>query len=248
MANWEIKGMQQQLKMILKKRKITYQELAETMNVSEITIKRLFSMGDPSLQKVIKICEILNIEFKTLIMSLESQNNKAQTFTLEQEKYFAEHMHFYYFYLQLKHNNAEEIEAKFQLPQMEIYRRLRILEDLDLVEVFEGNKFKKKIDGPISWIRHGPLQKKLMLARHMEYAKTFTEQVDQEYNTIRSGVASISHQSYKQMQKDYQELFDKHQSMFIRDGQVTEDKDLIPIAWMFGFGKFQEDIATLIKA
>src|SRR5690554_7626556 len=53
------------LKKLLKLKGIVYQDLAEGLELSLPSIKRLFSTGDISLNRLDKICEIAGIDFRS---------------------------------------------------------------------------------------------------------------------------------------------------------------------------------------
>ena len=79
------------LKRLLKMKGIVYQDLAAALELSLPSVKRLFSTGDISLNRLDKICEISGIEFTDLLKLMDLSKSKFHSeLTLEQEDFLSE--------------------------------------------------------------------------------------------------------------------------------------------------------------
>ena len=74
------------LKKYLKAKNITYRELAKALDLSEASVKRLFSEQSFSLKRLEEICKILDLEFYDLArMSKLNDAQDSNPLTTEQE-------------------------------------------------------------------------------------------------------------------------------------------------------------------
>ena len=78
------------LKKSLKLRGITYSQLAEMLDISEATVQRIFSINAFSLERFLKICDLIDLSFQDLAQLEEQTENKIQFYyTKEQEEVLA---------------------------------------------------------------------------------------------------------------------------------------------------------------
>src|SRR5262245_4742004 len=75
-----------ELKRVLRERRITYATVAKRMSVSEASVKRWFSTGDFSLERIDRICDLAGIEMSGLIDSMREHIHPTNQLTLAQEQ------------------------------------------------------------------------------------------------------------------------------------------------------------------
>ena len=91
------------LKNALKEQGITYQQVAEALDLSEASVKRLFSERQFSLQRLDQICSLLGLEISDLVRRLD-QAQRIDALTAEQEQELVQvqlHLHHHRLSLQL---------------------------------------------------------------------------------------------------------------------------------------------------
>ena len=75
------------LKQYLKAKGITYKQLAEEIELSEASVKRLFSKQTFSLSRLEDVCRILDIDFYDLVLMDKERSRKTlKKLTIEQEQ------------------------------------------------------------------------------------------------------------------------------------------------------------------
>ena len=77
------------LKRELKSRDITYADVAKHLDLSEASIKRMFSAKDFMLSRLDDICEFAGIEFADLARAVEARDTLLTQLSPEQEKELA---------------------------------------------------------------------------------------------------------------------------------------------------------------
>ena len=207
----------------------------------------MFSGDDLAISKIIAIGNTLNLSFQEIINSSLTNQKQSFSFTEAQEEYLAEHIHLYYFLNLLGNHEGEELQELAGLDAKQIYRYLRSLEKIDLLELHPNNKYRLKYYWPITWLKGGPLQKSLMMTRHKEYIEHLTNNLQKEHSHISSGEGVMSKESFKLMQDDYKRLFEKYAAIRMRDQQTTPKENLIEHIWLHGAGEFHRDIDELLK-
>ncbi len=138
------------LKEQLKKNKITYEHLAEELQVSVPTIKRWMGDADIGLSDLIRICEVLNLNLAELYALTEKLKGHSgdNTLTDEQQKFLAKNPNFFAYYLKiLDGQTPEQIAEKYKLTKLSTDKYLLRLEKLELIKVTGKLKVKSTISG-----------------------------------------------------------------------------------------------------
>ncbi|MCP3923481.1 MAG: helix-turn-helix transcriptional regulator [Desulfobacterales bacterium] len=147
------------LKKQLKLKGYTYLDLANELDLSEPTIKRMFSVKNISLQRVEEICSFLDIDFYELaLLYKKSIDKKNQELTTEQERILAENpklMTLLYF---LMHGwPLSLILEEYDFNEIEITGMMLKLDKFKLIELRPENNFKLLVSKNTLWKIDGPI-------------------------------------------------------------------------------------------
>ncbi|MET0355287.1 MAG: helix-turn-helix transcriptional regulator, partial [Cellvibrio sp.] len=74
------------LKKALKAHGLTYLKIAEALELSEASVKRLFAEQTISLQRLEQICQLMELEISDLVQMMNEQQPRLQHLSVEQEK------------------------------------------------------------------------------------------------------------------------------------------------------------------
>lgn len=74
------------LKKALKAHRLTYAEAANCLDITEASVKRLFSEQTISLQRLEQICQIMELEISDLVQMMNEQHPRLQHLTVAQEE------------------------------------------------------------------------------------------------------------------------------------------------------------------
>jgi transcriptional regulator with XRE-family HTH domain len=149
------------LKKLLKAKGIIYQDLAERMNLSLPTVKRILSKGDMTLNRLEEICQASEIAVTDVLRLIGTlSEGEPEELTEEQEKILSRYpARFAYFELLLNGMKPNQIENEFGISSKQT---IKILSDLDkwgLIEWSGNNKIKLKTSEMIRIRRDGALRK-----------------------------------------------------------------------------------------
>ena len=73
------------LKLELRKQRITYKQVSVALNLSETSVKRLFSEEAFSVKRLEKVCELLHMDISDLVHMMEKNIDLTTQLTREQE-------------------------------------------------------------------------------------------------------------------------------------------------------------------
>ncbi|MBK7962326.1 MAG: helix-turn-helix transcriptional regulator [Bdellovibrionales bacterium] len=162
------------LKAELKENGLTYAQFAKRVNLSEVSVKRLFSQRSSiHLDKIEQFCDALGLDFYELIRKAKNKNsNKKQHLTIEQEKALDKDAKLLlYFYSLLAGNSPEKIISDYKMTASDSQRYLLTLDRLGLIFLGSENKFKILASPFVEWAVDGPLSKSYEANLREEFLK-----------------------------------------------------------------------------
>lgn len=149
------------LKRCLKARGITYKEVAAALDLSEASIKRLFSERSFSMQRLEQICRLMDMSFSDLarLNDLKYQD-RLTTLSDSQEAALADDaILLSYFYLLLNGWKISRIAQRFELDKPRQIRLLAKLDRIGLIELQPRNRVRLLTARRIQWRRGGPVRR-----------------------------------------------------------------------------------------
>lgn len=147
------------LKQELRSHGINYRELAERLELSESTIKHMFSSKNFSLKRLDKICEILGIELTDLVARYEAKSPKIEQLTIENEKRLISDIPLLIVaYCVTNQWSVDDILRTYELSQAECIRCLVQLDRMQMIELLPENKVRLLISNNFQWHKNGPIE------------------------------------------------------------------------------------------
>jgi transcriptional regulator with XRE-family HTH domain len=148
------------LKRLLKRRGMGYRELARKLGVSEPTVKRLFSRGGFSLDRLLRIASVLGMSLAEIAQQAEQSAAKIATLSEVQERELvADPAFLLVAACALNGWTAEEIVATYRMTRAECVRRLLRLDRLGLVTLLPGDRIRLNVARDFDWLPGGPIQR-----------------------------------------------------------------------------------------
>ena len=125
------------LKTLLKNQKKTFEQLADHLDCSVPTVKRILGKEDLSLTRLLRICEFLDIsltDIETLTKEMKTEKFKL---TIEQSDFLLSNLGHFAFFMGLcsTDQSAEDIANKNKLNRPSLEKYLLDLENLGLIRV-----------------------------------------------------------------------------------------------------------------
>jgi DNA-binding Xre family transcriptional regulator len=149
-----------ELKRALREHPLTYKDVARKLELSEATVKRLFSTGDFSLQRVDAICELLGITLREILERAQDHAAPVNQLTLTQEQEIVSDTRlFFVTWLVLGRTQFDEIVRNYSFTERELAQYFIKLDRLEVIELQPGNRVRLLVSRRFSWRVGGPVQK-----------------------------------------------------------------------------------------
>lgn len=131
------------LKRLIKLKGLTYADLAERLECSLPTVKRILGPEELTLSRFLQLCEIADVNLAELETYAQEGNAQDESFTEEQERFLAQNRsHFAYLMKLFDGKTPRQIADEFNLPQRSTDRYLVALEKNQLIRVTGKQKVK----------------------------------------------------------------------------------------------------------
>ena len=148
------------LKRELKVRGFTYKALAAKLDLSESAIKHMFSTGNFSLRRLDEVCAVLELDIGDLVDISESQEQKIEQLSEEQELEIISDMRLLLVaYCLLNYWTFDEIVARYDITPEQGLRYLRRLDRMKFIELQPGDRVRLLIANNFSWRKDGAIER-----------------------------------------------------------------------------------------
>lgn len=147
------------LKQELKSRGMNYRQLATELQLSESTIKHMFSSKNFSLKRLDRICDLLDIELSDLVERYDTRSPKIEQLSIENEKRLISDIPLLMVaYCVTNHWTVEDILREYDLGEAEVIRCLAQLDRMHMIELQPENKVRLLVSKNFKWHKNGPIQ------------------------------------------------------------------------------------------
>ncbi|WP_028863466.1 helix-turn-helix domain-containing protein [Psychromonas aquimarina] len=191
------------LKAQLKAHGKTYDDVAKYLQLSQASVKRLFSEGNISLARLESICNMIELPLADLVLSMTIEHKKIDSLSLLQEQEIADDLLLLLLTVCVVNGfTFDDLLQEYSLTELECIQKLAKLDKLKIIELLPGNRFKLKISTNFAWLPDGPIQR-FFLKRVQEEFFNSHFKLPTEKLIVINGLLSLSTNAeiQKQMQK-----------------------------------------------
>lgn len=147
------------LKGALKAKGMTYAGVAKALQLSEASVKRCFSHGSFTLQRLESICALIGLEISDLAQLASETKPAFTSLTPEQEEALLKDGKLLLMtFLVLSHWRFEDIVRAYDISEHEAIQLLSRLDRLGMIDLLPGNRIKLLTATNFSWRKDGPMQ------------------------------------------------------------------------------------------
>jgi transcriptional regulator with XRE-family HTH domain len=149
----------QTLKRALKAKGYTYRQVAEALDLSEASVKRLLTGADLSVARLDRICQMMAMDVMDLAKMAESESRKLAELSEAQEKELvADEKLLLVAYWAVHGWRLADMLAYFQITEPEAIHCLIRLEKLNFLQLLPGNRIRLTLSPQFTWRAGGPIQ------------------------------------------------------------------------------------------
>lgn len=147
------------IKRQLKTHGLSYRDVAAALELSEPSVKRLFSTGRISLDRLLKLCELLGLTLAELTAEAEAGSPRLQSLSVAQEAELVSNFKLLLVAVcALNHWRMTDIIARYRLSEAECIRHLVRLDRVGLIELLPGNRIRIRVARDFDWLPAGPIR------------------------------------------------------------------------------------------
>lgn len=147
------------LKRLLRARGMTYRELAETLDLSEASVKRMFAKEALTLKRLEEVCGCLDVDLFEVTKLARNQSAQAQEMSIEQEAALAADARLLgVFYLVLNDWHLPDILERYEIEKAEVIALLAKLDHLGLIMLQPNDRVRLLIPRTMRLRNDGPIR------------------------------------------------------------------------------------------
>jgi len=148
------------LKACLRARDMTYKDLAAKLRVSEPTVKRMFSQGSFTLERIEQILEVIDLDLQELARLAREGSPAPTELTVEQEAALAQDQQLFSIFWLLQNNwSFDEILAAFTVSRAQLTAAFAQLDRLKLIRWGPRERARLLVRRDFHWRDGGPVKK-----------------------------------------------------------------------------------------
>ncbi len=152
---------------------VTYAAVAKTLDMSEASVKRMFSRKDFSLKRLDRVLELAGLELAELACSLERRERLVSRLTPEAERAIVADKKLMLVALcTLSQWPLERITRTYTLAEPECIRLFARLDRLGTIRLLPGNRYRLLLSRTFTWLPDGPFQQFFKAQAQSEYFRT----------------------------------------------------------------------------
>lgn len=201
------KALLQTLKRQLKLRGLTYVDVADHLQLSEASVKRLFSEGNISVRRLENVCGLLAITITDLVLIAQLEQTQITSLTFEQEQQIVgDEMLLLVSVLVIDGFTFDDIIGQFELKETTLIQYLAHLDRLKIIELQPQNRIKLLISQSFNWLVNGPIQQYFQRNIKEEFFKTDFKSSTEKLLVING---LLSDGSNSELQHEMQQLLNQ---------------------------------------
>lgn len=192
------------LKKQLKAQGKTYADVAELLQLSEASVKRLFAEQNFTLHRLECICHMMGLEISDLVQNMASEQHKIVQMSLEQEAEIAADLLLLMITVCVINGYTyEDLLEQYDICEHECLQKLALLDRLKIIDLLPGNRIKLLVAPDFSWHANGAIQRFFQEKVEQDF---FNSRFDKEHEQLMVINGLLSPSSNAEFQKKTRSL------------------------------------------
>lgn len=209
------------LKQHMRAKNLTYRDAARVLNLSEASVKRLFSERNFTMRRLEIMCDLVEISLRELLDVAENQIQRTDQLSREQEQAIVEDPKLLLVGVCIINGYSfADILAKYRLEEPELIGLFTRLDRLDIIELLPGNRYRLKLSPDFTWQPNGPIQRFFIESLVTE---DMVDEMKSSDNHIHLVWGMLSRESGMELERKIRRLIDDYV-------QLTSKENKLPMA------------------
>jgi len=186
-------GLVEVLKRELRSRGITYAQVARKLNLSEASVKRMFSRRNFTLKRLDQVCQLTQGEFSDLAQALAREEKLLSRLSLEQEKEIASSIKLFLVAVcVLNHVDPDQIVALYDISKPECIQLLVKLDRVGFIRLLPNNRIRLMVSRDFTWLPDGPIQRFFKQHAHSDFFRSSFDRTDEHMVAVNGMLSRAS--------------------------------------------------------
>lgn len=212
------------LKQEFRRQGLTYKDIAVQLGLSEVSIKRIFSDKNISLEQLENLCQIARIDIAGLVRLADENREYSGQLTIEQERTIISDIRLVLVLVCIiNHWSFNEILEKYDFKETELFRLFAKLDKMSIIELLPANRYRLKLSRHFSWKPRGPIQKFFLESILQEYLKP---SFDDSSNHLNFVWGMLTPESANELNRRIHRVVDEFLKMAELDLRVSVHKKM----------------------
>ncbi|NOR79977.1 MAG: helix-turn-helix domain-containing protein [Methyloprofundus sp.] len=200
------------LKRTLKAQGLSYDDVAKELDLSEASVKRLFSHSSFSLARLDKVCQMMGMEISDLVTQMQRYSHAmVSELSLQQEQEIASDTGLLLVTVCILNRwTLAQLIEHYHLSEHQCIHYLAVLDRLQLIDLLANNRIKLRVAANFKWIDNGPIQQFFQQKLASDFfSTTFNQQHEQliVINGMLSAEAmAVFHRKLTQLAREFDAL------------------------------------------
>jgi transcriptional regulator with XRE-family HTH domain len=148
------------LKKALRDRGLTYARVAKGLGLSESSVKRTFSRGTLSLDRLEQVCALMELEIADLLNLTRAAEGRATELSEEVERTLVDDLKLLLVaLLAINDWTAQAMLDTYRFTEAELVGLLTRVDRLGIIDLLPGNRIKVCLARNFTWRKGGPIQR-----------------------------------------------------------------------------------------
>ncbi len=209
------------LKRALKSQGKTYAQVATQLRLSEASVKRLFSRGQFTLQRLEAICQMLDMEIADLVQ-MNQQPQRLSELSLEQEQEIVADLELLLVAVcVLNRWSFDELLDYFSFGEHRLINLLMRLNRLQMIELLPGNRLRLRVSANFKWRENGPIQQFFLSRLQQDF---FASGFDADHEKLLVVNGMLAQSSMTVLQRKLEQLVKEFDSLCASDASLPFDQ------------------------
>lgn len=209
----------QVLKRALKSQGKTYADIAVCLDLSEASVKRMFSRNSFSLTRLDQVCQMLGMEISDLVLMMnEQQLQTLNELSLSQEQEIVADLELLLIAVcVLNRWSFEQILDYFSMDESRGIHLLSRLDKLKMIELLPGNRVKLLVAANFRWRENGPIQQFFLQKLQSDF---FDSRFDQNHESLIVVNGMLAGSSSAVFQRKLEQLINEFNALSEADSSL----------------------------
>lgn len=147
------------IKRCFKERGMTYKDVAQALELSEPSVKRLLASGRLTLERLAQIAGLLDLTLAELCQQADASRLQPRTLSAAQEaQLVSDQALLLVAVCALNHWSLNDIVAAYRISVAEGVKYLLALDKIGMIELMPGNRIRLRVARDFDWLPKGPIQ------------------------------------------------------------------------------------------